>query len=266
MEQLYKFLTLIPKWKVITYKNLWEIFNLHPRQIAKILTKNTLQDKYPCYKVINSNLQIWGYNLWVNEKIKKLENDWIKIENNKINQKYLWNYKLKNFFCAIPLESQQIEKFKQLANSLQKLNNWSFTIQKPQTPHITIKFFWNIDLNKFHKIIENTSSLKLSKKNIITLQKIDNFNQRVYFYKPDYQKPFYEIYSQFNEVNNFLEEPNFHPHLTIIRIKDNEKFQQIKEKVLETLNKYSFFIKLNKIRFYLAIDNYFQVEIKDIKL
>ena len=266
MEQLYKFLTLIPKWKVITYKNLGEIFNLTPRQVAKILANNKLQDKYPCYKVINSNLQVWGYNLWVNEKIRKLKNEWIKIINNKVDKKHLWNYKLKNFFCAIPLESNQVEKFQQLVKLLQKLNNWSFTIQKPQTPHITIKFFWNISLNKFHEIIQNTSSLKLSKKHAVLLQKVDNFNQRVYFYKPAYQKPFYDIYLKFSKINNFLKEPNFQPHLTVIRVKDNKKFNQIKPKVLKILNTYSFFIKLNKIRFYLGIDNHFQVEIKDIYL
>lgn len=85
---LYDFLQTIPKWKVVSYKFLAEKFWTHPRTIARILAQNIDQDKYPCYKVVCSDGKISWYNLWVEQKISKLEKDWIIINNWKIDKKY----------------------------------------------------------------------------------------------------------------------------------------------------------------------------------
>lgn len=92
-NQIYKFLRKIPKDKVISYKQIWQIFGLHPRLVANILSRNQSQDIFPCYKVINSNWKIWWYNLWIETKIKKLQRDWIEVKNNKVSTKYFWEIK-----------------------------------------------------------------------------------------------------------------------------------------------------------------------------
>lgn len=90
-KNIYIFLQKIPKGKVVSYKQIWELFSIHPRTVAKILSRNINQDTYPCYKVVNSNWKINWYNLWVENKINKLKSDWIIIKNWKIDSKYFWN-------------------------------------------------------------------------------------------------------------------------------------------------------------------------------
>lgn len=87
-HEVLLFLQTIPKGKVTTYKYLSHHFSLHPRTIASILRKNTMQEEYPCYKVVMSDGKIWWYNLWVPEKIKRLQNDGIKVRDKKVDKKY----------------------------------------------------------------------------------------------------------------------------------------------------------------------------------
>ena len=90
-NEILKYLQIIPVWKVSTYKILAKKFSLHPRTIASILKKNTNQDIYPCYKVVMSDGKIGWYNLWIEEKIKRLAKENIIIENWKIDKKYFFN-------------------------------------------------------------------------------------------------------------------------------------------------------------------------------
>ncbi len=87
-QNIYQFLNKIPKGKVISYKILAEYFNTSPRAIGKIMKNNKEPDRFPCYKVIRCDGYIWGYNWWVEEKIKRLTADTINIINNKISTEY----------------------------------------------------------------------------------------------------------------------------------------------------------------------------------
>lgn len=255
MKFFYEFLNLIPKNKVITYWMLWKIFWIHPRKVWYLLKKSD-PNKYNCYKVI-WNKDIWWYNIWIEEKIIRLKNDWININN--IN-KYVRKPNLWNMFCWILMED---DNFKKLCNELELLNNWSYTIQKSNTPHITLKFFWKLNLKKFHEIINNTKKIKFKSFNI-KLKTIDNFNERVYFYKCDYKKIF-ELYEEFIKINNFIKE-EYKPHLTVIRIKNQEKFNLIKDKVIKIISKYEFILNVNNITFFSAVDEYNQVPLVQINL
>lgn len=90
-KKIYLLLQKIPKGKVISYKQIWVKFCIHPRTVANILSKNQNQELFPCYKVINSNWNLWWYNLWLESKIVKLEKNWIEIKNMKIDKKYFWD-------------------------------------------------------------------------------------------------------------------------------------------------------------------------------
>jgi len=89
-QQILSYLQTIPKGKVSTYKLIAERFQVHPRAVAQVMRYNKNPDIYPCYKVIAHSWKISWYNTakWVEEKIEKLEKDWIEIINGKINKKY----------------------------------------------------------------------------------------------------------------------------------------------------------------------------------
>ncbi len=84
-HEVLKFLLTIPKGKVITYKKLGDIFDLHPRVIASILKSNDKQNVYPCYKVVRSDGSVGGYNLGVEEKIKRLREEGIDVFKGKVD-------------------------------------------------------------------------------------------------------------------------------------------------------------------------------------
>ncbi len=90
-EKVLEYLLTIPVWKVSTYKILAEKFKVHPRTIASIMKQNKNQDIFPCYKVVMNDGSLWWYNLWLEEKIKRLKNDWIEIIDGKIDRKYFFN-------------------------------------------------------------------------------------------------------------------------------------------------------------------------------
>jgi len=153
---LLPFLKLIPQDKVITYKTLSNIFGIHPREVANILKNNHQQDVYPCYKVINTDRTVGGYNLGVKEKIKRLAKDGIYLRDGKVPAENIWRPQLFNFFVAFPLDEEEEEKFESAARKLDaNLPPEAATIQQ-RSPHITLRFFGKLPLPKFHQIIQAT--------------------------------------------------------------------------------------------------------------
>ena len=91
-QEILEYLQKIPKWKVMTYKSLAEVFDVHPRKIAMTMKHNPYPDIYPCYKIISASGKLWWYS-WegkIDGKMSRLISDWIKIENWKIDKKYFF--------------------------------------------------------------------------------------------------------------------------------------------------------------------------------
>ncbi len=84
-EKIYNYLLTIPKGKVVTYKQIAEYLG-NPklsRVVGNILHKNPNENKYPCYKVVNSkgnlsrNFAFGG----IEKQKEKLEEDDIEVIN-----------------------------------------------------------------------------------------------------------------------------------------------------------------------------------------
>lgn len=94
-EKVYNYLLTIPKGKVTTYKRIAEYLGdaRLARVVGNILHNNPAEEKYPCYKVVNSkgmlasNFAFGG----IEGQKKKLESDGIEVVNNKVSlAKYLY--------------------------------------------------------------------------------------------------------------------------------------------------------------------------------
>lgn len=84
-EKVYKYLLTIPKGKVVTYKQIAEYLG-NPklsRVVGNILHNNPNENKYPCYKVVNSqgrlskNFAFGG----IEKQKEKLEKEGIEVNN-----------------------------------------------------------------------------------------------------------------------------------------------------------------------------------------
>ncbi len=94
-QKVYDYLTIIPKGKVVTYKQVAEYLGNKglARVIGNILHKNPDGDKYPCYKVLNSKGELAEAFVFGGKEIQKerLENEGIKVINNKVDLNiYQW--------------------------------------------------------------------------------------------------------------------------------------------------------------------------------
>ncbi len=84
----------IPDGKVTTYQVLADKFWVHSRRIASVMKYNNFPETYPCYKVISHSRKIWWYSALdgVNTKISMLENDGIKIANEKVWKEFIYRF------------------------------------------------------------------------------------------------------------------------------------------------------------------------------
>jgi len=85
LKKLQQLLLKIPPGKVTTYKALADAMELKGyRYVGQLLNKNPEPDKYPCYKVVQSDGKLGGFALGNQEKIKRLKADGIEIKNGKV--------------------------------------------------------------------------------------------------------------------------------------------------------------------------------------
>ena len=92
-EKVYEYLLAIPKGKVVTYGQIAEYLG-NPklaRVVGNILHNNPNEEKYPCYKVVNSKGQLSANFAFggIEKQKEKLEADGITVSNYKVDlEKY----------------------------------------------------------------------------------------------------------------------------------------------------------------------------------
>ena len=89
--KVYKLCANIPKGKVTTYKDIAQALGINSYQaIGQVLKKNPNAPKVPCHRVVKADSSIGGFKgqikgKEIDEKIAMLENEGVKIINNKID-------------------------------------------------------------------------------------------------------------------------------------------------------------------------------------
>ena len=95
-EKVYEFLLTIPKGKVITYSQIAEHLGNKKlaRVVGNILHNNPNEEKYPCYKVVNSKGALSKSFAFggIEKQKEKLEREGIVVENYKVD---LSKYRMK---------------------------------------------------------------------------------------------------------------------------------------------------------------------------
>ena len=94
-QKVYDYLLTIPKGKVVTYGQIAEYLGNKglARAVGNILHKNPDGDKYPCYKVVNSDGKLADAFVFGGRNIQaeRLEKDGIHLKNGKVEMaKYQW--------------------------------------------------------------------------------------------------------------------------------------------------------------------------------
>lgn len=95
-EKVYKYLLLIPKGKVVTYKQIaWALGNPKlARVVGNILHENPDGDKYPCYKVVNYQGRLAPNFVFggLDKQKERLMNEGIEVIGDRVDlSKYQWD-------------------------------------------------------------------------------------------------------------------------------------------------------------------------------
>jgi len=93
--RVLKLVAMVPKGKVITYKELARAVG-RPRAyraVANALARNPQPLKIPCHRVVKSNGEIGGYKLGPKQKARLLLEEGVRVEGTKIDiGKYLFRF------------------------------------------------------------------------------------------------------------------------------------------------------------------------------
>lgn len=93
-EKVYSYLLTIPRGKVVTYGQIAEYLGNKElaRVVGNILHNNPSEEKYPCYKVVNSKGQLSSNFAFggIEKQKEKLEAEGIEVINYKVDlEKYV---------------------------------------------------------------------------------------------------------------------------------------------------------------------------------
>lgn len=88
-EKVYKYLTKIPKGKVVTYGQIAEYLGNKKlaRVVGNILHNNPDENKYPCYKVVDGKGNLSKHFAFggIEKQKERLERDGIVVNNYKVD-------------------------------------------------------------------------------------------------------------------------------------------------------------------------------------
>ena len=85
-EYTYHLVKQIPKGRVSTYGAVAKALGNkgYARAAGKYMNKNPDADTMPCFKIVCSDGTLGGFGLGINDKIRRLNEDGVKVEDGKI--------------------------------------------------------------------------------------------------------------------------------------------------------------------------------------
>jgi O-6-methylguanine DNA methyltransferase len=86
LEYTYYLVRQIPAGRVSTYGAVAKALGnkKYARAVGKYMNKNPDADTMPCFKIVKSDGCLGGFGLGINDKIRRLKQDGIKVKNGKI--------------------------------------------------------------------------------------------------------------------------------------------------------------------------------------
>ena len=111
-DYTYNLVRQIPDGNVSSYGAIAEALGdkIAARAVGRMMNQNPDADSMPCYKIVNSDGKIGGFGLGIDDKIRRLNEVNIEIENGKIINFY--SVYFKNFKTDYPLKKLREEQIK----------------------------------------------------------------------------------------------------------------------------------------------------------
>lgn len=156
-------------------------------------------------------------------------------------------------FVGITLPQEIKDKYNLLLDEIRPISRL-FDLASRRTPHITLNFFGEAnysDLERIdQKLLKNLESLKNIKLEIKGLDHFSPGSPRVVFLEIKENDELKNAQEELKETFELSEEKEFHPHLTLFRLRSEEAqkdFENNIEKIKEIVNKINWEFEIEKV-------------------
>jgi 2'-5' RNA ligase len=177
-------------------------------------------------------------------------------------------FPLRSGFLALPLEGEAGGAFRACQASLAFLNDGHEPIvgwQKPTVPHLTLAYFPTIMAIEYGQITAQAAKIAASLRPFtVQIESVDTFGKpgrdEVLFLKPNFSPELAEAKKKCPWPSPY---PEFHPHVTLARVKHPERFEIQKKAVLKAVKGVSFAAPFDRLRLYANVGGESQVPLAD---
>ena len=172
-------------------------------------------------------------------------------------------FPLRSTFLALPLEGEAKWLFQALQESLKDYDE-IFRFQNSKDPHMTLQFWREVMEIEYGQIVNQATKIAAATQPF-TLKTVavgtfgDRREDRVLFL----EIAFSEELARLKKKCPWPEGKPFHPHLTIARMPNPQKFMRFKKDILKCLRDVAFAIPVDRLRLYAEVNGVKQTPLQD---
>lgn len=166
-----------------------------------------------------------------------------------------FDFPLKSFFLALPLENEAKWQFQALQEELKGFSD-VLRFQNPQTPHLTLMYWPEVLQLEYEGICKQTEKLAGSHRPFtVTVTKAETFGSRGEDRVLYLDISFSDELARVKKDCPWSEGRPFTPHITLARISHPQKFTVHKKKIMKLLADCQFSITFNRLQLYAEINH-----------
>lgn len=172
-------------------------------------------------------------------------------------------FPLRSAFLALPLENEAKWQFQALQLLLEPYRDF-LTFQNPQSPHLTLIFWKELLEIEYQPILDQAAKIAAKSEPFqLIINGADTFgkagDERVLFLTVEFSPQLATL----KKLCPWPQAKEFHPHITVARIKHPQKFSVHKKKIMKMFDGVSFPMTIDRLRLYAEIEGRKQTPLED---
>lgn len=172
-------------------------------------------------------------------------------------------FPLRSAFLALPLENEAKWQFQALQLLLEPYRD-ILTFQNPQSPHLTLIFWKELLEIEYQPMLDQAAKIASKSESFsLMINGADTFgkagDERVLFLTVEFSPQLATL----KKLCPWPQVKEFHPHITIARVKHSQKFNVHKKKIMKVFEGVHFPMMIDRLRLYGEIEGRKQTVLQD---
>jgi|SRR3989338_3223655 len=174
-------------------------------------------------------------------------------------------FPLRSAFIALPLEGEVRDHFRELQERLQEYEE-ILSFQYPASPHLTLQFWPSMMEIEYHQALKQAEAVAGKAEPFsLKIEGVETFGDRGRDRVLFLSVPFSEPLARLKKLCPWPSEKQFHPHITLARIRHPERFTRVKKRVMKMLSDALFDMNVDRLRLYAEVDGRKQTVLQDFQ-